>query len=58
MPEEYTLFQAAKWMGVAAWDLAERPTFWRDWALTFMEAEGQAREQLAKRAQRKSAQRR
>ena len=30
---------AARYLGVAPWDLAERPEFWMNWALSFRQAE-------------------
>ncbi len=31
--EPYLLVRAARHLGVAPWDLAAQPVFWRDWAL-------------------------
>lgn len=45
VPEEYALVQAAKYLGVAPWDLAERPQWWTNLALTFSSAEAQAEKQ-------------
>lgn len=33
------LYRAAKYMGVPAWDLAEKPAFWMNWAIEFEQAE-------------------
>jgi hypothetical protein len=44
-PESYPLVQAAKYLGVAPWELLEQPIFWRNQALLFMTAEAQAQEQ-------------
>lgn len=32
-PDWYPLMRAARWMGVPAWELAEQPQVWTDWAL-------------------------
>jgi hypothetical protein len=32
-PLEYRLIRAARYLGVAPWDLAKRPTYWQEWAL-------------------------
>lgn len=52
MPDDYALFQAAKYLGVAPWDLAERPNYWQDRALVFAEAEALARADVQRRAGR------
>lgn len=47
-PDWYPLLQAARYLGVAPWELAERPSVWRDWALMAMEAENYAAEERAR----------
>lgn len=49
IPEWYGLLRAAQYLGVAPWDLAERPIFWQDAALIAMQGEAWAQEQAAKR---------
>lgn len=34
-----TLIMAAAYLHVPPWELADRPTVWRDWALTVMAAQ-------------------
>lgn len=41
MPERYALVKAASYLGVPPWELAERPTYWRDTALEAYQAEQQ-----------------
>ena len=43
MPDDYPLFRAAQWLGVAPWDLARQSIYWLRRALFFMEAEASAR---------------
>lgn len=38
----YRLIAAAKYLGVAPWDLAEQPAWWMETALLFNEVEGLA----------------
>lgn len=52
MPEWYPLIRAARWLGVAPWDLAEQPSFWREAALESELAEGDANRYLQKKAER------
>lgn len=49
MPDDYTLFQAARLLGVPPWALAAQPTYWRDRALLFARAEQRAREDSERR---------
>ncbi len=49
-PDWYTLIAAARYLGVAPWDLLEQPIWWRDKALIAATAEAQAQEILAKRS--------
>lgn len=49
VPDDLALFQAARWLHVAPWELAKQPVYWRNRAHTFMGAEESAREQLANR---------
>lgn len=55
IPDWYRLIRAAKYLGVAPWDLAERPVTWMEWALTAENAEASAQEQLAEQQRRKRA---
>jgi hypothetical protein len=48
-PEWYPLLRAARYLGVAPWQLAERPLVWQEWALTAEAAENEARNELSKR---------
>ena len=49
MPDWYEAIAAAKYLGVAPWDLLEQPKIWRDWAMQGAGAEAQA--QKSKRDQ-------
>lgn len=40
--DEYLLVRAAKYLGVAPWDLAARPVWWQNLALEFEAAEAGA----------------
>jgi len=48
MPDWYTLIKAARYLGVAPWELAEQPTEWVAWAYACQsaEAEAQPRQQV------------
>lgn len=48
LPEWYVLLRAARYLQVAPWDLAARPTTWMDWALMAESAENEARAVEAK----------
>ena len=39
LPEWYGVMQAAKYLGVAPWELVERSIYWKDKALIAMSAE-------------------
>jgi hypothetical protein len=47
--ETYALIQAAKYLGVPPWVLAEQPKFWQDKAHLYMTAEHQADKLIAAR---------
>jgi hypothetical protein len=53
MPEWYITIQAAKYLGVPPWDLADRPMAWQEWAVAARNAEAAAeadnRKQRAKK---------
>lgn len=42
LPEDYPLFAAARYLGVAPWELAEQSLYWKNRALIFMEEEAEA----------------
>ena len=44
MPDWYPLVRAAKYLGVAPWELAERPSWWQEVALVAEAAEAEAQE--------------
>jgi len=52
-PDWYLLLRAARYLGVAPWELAQRPTTWRDWALAAEQAEAQAEAEAVKRASKR-----
>ena len=41
-PEWYAILQAARYLGVAPWDLIKQSVVWTDWALIAMSAEHDA----------------
>jgi len=43
-PDWYALVQAAKYLGVAPWDLMRQSIYWQDKALIALSAEHDARE--------------
>lgn len=45
-PDWYELIQAAKYLGVAPWDLLKQSEFWKQKALTGLTAENNARKIL------------
>jgi hypothetical protein len=53
LPEWYTLVRAARYLGVAPWELLEQQSAWMDWALMAESAENEAQEIVA-RQRRKS----
>jgi len=51
MPDWYPLLKAAKYLGVAPWELAEQSIWWRDIALKAMSAEARFQEYLQNKQQ-------
>jgi hypothetical protein len=43
-PDDYAVVQAAKYLGVAPWELMEQSVWWMKRALMFMTAEVEAQE--------------
>lgn len=48
-PDWYMVIQAAKYLGVAPWELMEQSVYWRDKAAIAMTAEHNARKSLEDR---------
>lgn len=48
-PEWYPLLKAARYLGVAPWELLEQPRMWFEWALTAQAAENEAQTMLLKK---------
>lgn len=48
MPEWYPLVRAARYLGVAPWELLEQPSAWMDFALIAESAENEAQAMVAK----------
>lgn len=48
LPAWYPLLRAARYLGVAPWELMERPAIWMDWALIAEAATNEAQESVAK----------
>ncbi len=44
VPEWYVYMQAAKYLGVAPWELMEQSVYWRNKAIIALSAENEARE--------------
>lgn len=51
LPDWYPLLRAARYMGVAPWDLYERPVHWTIWAITSENAENEAQDARIKQQQ-------
>ncbi|MBI4496316.1 MAG: hypothetical protein HY689_00220 [Chloroflexi bacterium] len=50
MPNWYVLLRAARYLGVAPWDLLEQSAVWQEWALMAESAEAHAQDEAVKRA--------
>jgi len=48
-PEWYPLLKAARYLGVAPWELNQQPRMWLEWALTAQAAENEAQAMILKR---------
>jgi hypothetical protein len=48
-PPWYTIIRAAKYMGVAPWELIDQPKCWAEWALAAESAEVEARNRAERR---------
>ncbi len=46
VPDDYALVQAARYLGVAPWELLGKSIWWRVRALMFMEEEYEAKQSL------------
>ena len=53
LPDWYTTLRAAKYLGVAPWDLALQPLVWEQWAIEALAAEGAAEEEMMRQRTRK-----
>jgi hypothetical protein len=42
MPDWYPLLTAARYLGVAPWELVDQPAEWLEWALSAQSAEAEA----------------
>jgi hypothetical protein len=51
-PDWYFHLRAAKYLGVAPWELSDQPVFWRNAALTAENVEGQYQEQQNQKQQK------
>jgi hypothetical protein len=54
VPDWYAHIKAAKYLGVAPWDLLEQPIIWHNWAVRAEEAEESAARQKNASTARKS----
>lgn len=50
LPDWYPLLRAARYLGVAPWDLLRQPTVWVTWALTSERVEGEVQDLLNEQA--------
>lgn len=48
-PSWYLLLRASKYINVPPWELAKKPTIWRDWALVAESAERYAEAKHSRR---------
>lgn len=55
MPWWYPLIVAARYLGVAPWELERQPIFWKRIALQAQRSENKAHEQISKQYSRKHA---
>lgn len=53
VPEWYAVIRAAKYLGVAPWELLEQPIIWKEWAVMAENAEHEASKQQEAAAARK-----
>lgn len=53
-PDYYFVIRAAKYLGVAPWELLEQHPLWQDWAFVCQSAENEAERTLHERAMRKA----
>ena len=51
LPDWYPLMRAARYLGVAPWELLRQPSAWVSWALLAERVEGEVQEELAQREQ-------
>lgn len=49
LPQWYMQIRAARYLGVAPWDLVLRPLVWTEWALAAEDAENKAQADIDKR---------
>jgi hypothetical protein len=54
VPAWYLLIKAAKYLGVPAWELLDRPVTWQQYALEAEAAENRAQTKAQERANRKN----
>lgn len=52
-PSWYPVLRAARYLGVAPWDLARQPAAWLHWALAAEAAELEAARELDERARKR-----
>lgn len=48
------MIRAARYLGVAPWELLERPVCWQEWAICFEKAEGDSVELRAEIAEKQA----
>lgn len=48
MPQWYILIRAARYLGVAPWEMMDQPKVWIEWALAAESAENHAMQQQQK----------
>ena len=53
-PEDYTIMQAAKWLGIPVPAIADTPVWWLYKAIDYMSAEAEGQKSLADHNSRKT----
>jgi hypothetical protein len=49
----YLVLRAARYLGVAPWELADAPAVWLDWALAAMQVEAEVEARAVERAMKR-----
>jgi hypothetical protein len=52
VPEWFRLLRAARYLGVAPWELLRQPLYWQEWALTAESVEAEVERIMLERGRR------